>query len=139
MDTVDKKTRSEIMSKIRSKNTKPELLVRKFLFSKGYRYRIHNKKLPGSPDIVFTKNKIAIFINGCFWHGHDCDIFHLPKSNVEYWKEKLDKNRERDLVKKDELLKLDYKVYTIWECELVKSKIDETFNNLIDFLVQNKK
>ena len=139
MDTVDKKTRSKIMSKIRSKNTKPELLVRKYIFSKGYRYRIHNKNLPGNPDISIKKYKIAIFINGCFWHGHDCDIGHLPKSNADFWREKIEKNRKRDLQKETELLDLQYSVYTIWECELTKNKIESTLSKLIDFLTEKMK
>ena len=86
MDIVSKKKRSEIMSKIRSKNTKPEMTVRKYLSSKGYRYRLHDKKLPGKPDIVLKKKKIAIQVRGCFWHGHNCKLAHYPKTNRKYWK-----------------------------------------------------
>ena len=104
MDTVSKKKRSEIMSKIRGKNTKPEIIVRKYLFSKGHRYRLHDKKLPGKPDIVMKKKKIAIQVRGCFWHGHSCKLANYPKTNRKYWKDKIDNNRKRDR-KNDRLIK----------------------------------
>jgi DNA mismatch endonuclease (patch repair protein) len=132
-DKVSKERRSEIMSSVKGKNTKPELIVRKFLFSKGFRYRLHDKKLPGKPDIKLSKYKTVIFINGCFWHGHDnCKIYVMPKTNEEFWKEKIDKNIIRDAKNIKELKNLGWKVIILWECELKKTKIDNTFKNLID-------
>ena len=127
MDTVSKKKRSEIMSKIRGKNTLPELHVRKFLFSKGFRYRLHDKSLPGTPDIVSKKNKLAIQIRGCFWHGHKCNKGCFPKSNRKFWKTKIENNKKRD--KKNDYLirKLGYRLVIINECKIksgiFKSKI----------------
>jgi len=118
------------MSQIKGKNTKPEILVRKFLFSKGFRYRINDKKLPGKPDIVLPKYKTVIFVNGCFWHGHEnCKYFKLPKTRTNWWKEKIEKTKITDFVKQEELIKMGYKVLIIWECE-VKSKV--IFNKIIN-------
>ena len=129
-DVHDKVTRSYNMSQIKGKNTKPEILVRKFLFSKGFRYRINDKKLPGKPDIVLQKYKTVIFVNGCFWHGHEnCKYFTLPKTRTEWWKEKIEKTIINDFVKQEELIKMGYKVQIIWECE-VKSKV--IFNKIIN-------
>ena len=129
-DVHDKVTRSYNMSRIKGTNTKPEMLVRKFLFSKGFRYRINDKKLPGKPDIVLPKYKTVIFVNGCFWHGHEnCKYFTLPKTRTEWWKEKIKKNIENDLNKQTQLRNLEYKVLIIWECE-IKSK--EFYNTIID-------
>ena len=129
-DVHDKVTRSYNMSQIKGSNTKPEILVRKFLFSKGFRYRINDKKLPGKPDIVLPKYKTVIFVNGCFWHGHEnCKYFTLPKTRTEWWKEKIEKNIENDLNKHSQLLDLGYRVLMIWECE-IKSK--EFYNTIID-------
>jgi DNA mismatch endonuclease (patch repair protein) len=122
-DIFDKKTRSKIMSSIRSKDTKPELLVRKFLFSKGFRFRVNDKKLPGKPDIVLPKYKTVIFVHGCFWHGHeDCKYFSLPKTRSEWWFEKIGKNKSRDKKNVSVLRKEKWKVIEIWECELKKGK-----------------
>jgi len=129
-DVHDKVTRSYNMSQIKGKNTKPEILVRKFLFSKGFRYRINDKKLPGKPDIVLPKYKTVIFVNGCFWHGHEnCKYFKLPKTRTNWWKEKIEKTKITDFVKQEELIKMGYKVLIIWECE-VKSKV--IFNKIIN-------
>lgn len=106
------------MSKISCKNTKPEILVRKFLFSKGFRYRINVKTLPGKPDIVLPKYKTVIFINGCFWHGHTCKKGQIPSSNTDFWKGKISNNRLRDDKNLDLLAKFDWKVITIWQCEI---------------------
>ena len=89
--------RSWNMSRIRSKDTKPEILVRKAIHAKGYRFRLHEKKLPGKPDLVLAKHRLVIFVNGCFWHGHDCHLFKWPKSRVDFWKEKISGNKNRDL------------------------------------------
>lgn len=105
------------MSGIRGKNTKPELLVRSQLFKAGYRFRLHRKDLPGTPDIVMPGRRIAIFIHGCFWHRHrDCPLARLPKSNAEFWKAKLSGNEQRDQVKYFQLAKLDWRVLVVWEC-----------------------
>lgn len=105
MDVHDKKTRSYNMSRIKGKNTKPEEIVRKYLFSKGFRYRKNEKKLPGTPDIVLPKYKTVIFVNGCFWHGHkDCRYFVVPKTNTDFWLDKINTNIERDK-RKQEVLK----------------------------------
>ena len=119
-DVHDKKTRSYNMSRIRSKDTKPEMFVRKFLFAHGFRYRLHDKKLPGKPDIVLPKYKTVIFVNGCFWHGHkNCKYFKLPMTRTNWWKEKIERNILNDK-KKKVLLKhsLNYKVITLWSCDL---------------------
>lgn len=117
--------RHKCMSRIRSKGTKPEMIVRRYLFSKGFRYRVNVKRLPGTPDIVLRKYLTVIFINGCFWHGHEeCGIFKMPKSNVEFWERKINRNRERDLQKRIELRRLGWHTIVLWECQL-KPKIRE--------------
>jgi len=122
-DVHDKVTRSYNMSRIKGKNTKPEMLVRKFLFSKGFRYRINDKKLPGKPDIVLPKYKTVIFVNGCFWHGHEnCKYFTLPKTRSEWWKEKIEKTKINDLLNQTQLVEIGYKVLIVWECD-IKNKI----------------
>ena len=119
MDVHDKKTRSYNMSRIKGKNTKPEEIVRKYLFSKGFRYRKNDKKLPGTPDIVLPKYKTVIFVNGCFWHGHKgCRYATRPKTNEEFWEAKIARNRHRDEVTEAHLEALGWTVITIWECEL---------------------
>jgi DNA mismatch endonuclease (patch repair protein) len=133
MDIWDKEKRSKVMSKIRSKNTNPELTLRKALFAKGFRYRINDKKLPGKPDIVFPKYKTAIFIHGCFWHGHEdcnCKIAHIPKSNVEYWSNKIAKNKKRDAENYTKMQALGWNVITIWECEISKKNIGAILNDI---------
>lgn len=130
-DAFSKKKRSEIMGKIRSKNTKPELLVRKFLFSKGFRYRINQKNLPGKPDIVLKKYKIVIFVNGCLWHGHkNCKRFIMPKSRTNYWKPKIENNKKNDKKNKTLLRKLGWNIIEIWTCQLLKSKEMKTLENI---------
>ena len=125
-DVHDKATRSYNMSQIRSKDTKPEIMVRKFLFAKGFRFRLHVKDLPGKPDIVLPKFKTVIFVNGCFWHEHEgCKYFVMPKTRTEWWKEKIKRNKNNDIEKHSQLVNLDYKVIVIWECEIK----NRTFNN----------
>lgn len=118
MDHCSKQKRSEIMSKVGQKGTKPEIIVRKYLFSQGLRYRNNVKKLPGSPDIVLYKYRTAIFVHGCFWHGHSCRAGHQPQSNVEYWLPKIEANEERDERKITELKKCGWHVIVIWQCEI---------------------
>ena len=124
------------MSMIRSKNTKPEELVRKYLFSQGFRYRKNVRKLPGCPDIVLPKYKTVIFVNGCFWHGHkDCKYFVWPKSNTEYWYQKIESNVKRDKKNRELLKKQGWQVLTVWECELKKGKATETLKKLSALLI----
>ena len=123
------------MSRIRSKDTKPELLVRKFLFSNGFRYRLHDRKLSGTPDIVLPKYKTVININGCFWHGHeDCRFYKVPKTRTEWWLNKINNNRDKDHRNKAKLLSERWNVITIFECELKSSEFGNTMKNLVDIL-----
>ena len=117
-DHISKSKRSWNMSRIRSKNTKPELMVRKVLHNSGIRYRLHAKDLPGKPDLSNKKKKFAVFVNGCFWHQHKgCKRANIPKSNISYWLPKLNRNVERLDKSINDLKKMNWKVYTIWECE----------------------
>ena len=132
MDVHDKKTRSYNMACIKGNNTKPEEIVRKSLFAKGFRYRKNDKRLPGSPDIVLPKYRTVIFVNGCFWHGHKgCKNFVVPKTNTEFWLNKITSNNERDAIKPIQLNELGWRVITVWECELKKPSFDNTINELI--------
>ena len=118
-DTLTQTQRHKCMSSIQGKNTKPEILVRKGLHARGFRFRLHNKKLPGSPDVVLPKYGVAIMVNGCFWHGHKgCRYATKPKTNVEFWETKIARNRHRDEVTEAHLHALGWHVITIWECEL---------------------
>lgn len=131
-DVHSAETRSYNMSRIRSKDTKPEELVRKYLFSKGFRYRKNDVRLPGKPDIVLPKYKVVIFVNGCFWHGHDgCRYFVWPKNNSEFWKKKIVGNMVRDQKNYALLRELGWRVFVVWECELKQSIIKETLDSLI--------
>ena len=118
-DVHTKEIRSYNMSRIKGKNTKPEMLVRRFLHANGYRYRLHDKKLPGKPDIVLPKYKTVIFVNGCFWHGHkNCKYFVVPKTRTEWWIEKIVQNKKSDSENYVKLTELGWKVITIFECAL---------------------
>ena len=118
-DIKSKEERSYNMSQIRCKDTKPEELVRKYLFSKGFRYRKNDRRLPGTPDIVLPKYKTVIFVNGCFWHGHQgCKYFVWPQNNADFWKTKIETNIQRDERKQVQLRELGWKVIVIWECQL---------------------
>lgn len=133
MDVHDSKTRSYNMSCIKGRKTKPEEIVAKYLFSKGFRYRRNVKALPGSPDIVLKKYNTVIFVNGCFWHMHQgCRFFVWPESNVEFWKEKLIKNRKRDEEKIAQLKALGWIVIVIWECQLKSCVKDKTLQALVE-------
>ena len=143
-DNHSKEVRRINMSHIRSTNSKPEEIVRKYLFAEGFRYRKNVKKLPGCPDIVLPKYKTVIFVNGCFWHKHDCPRFVWPSSNQDYWRPKILRNIERDNQSRKELETLGWKVITVWECELKKNVLNETLGKLIaelkaiDFSTDNK-
>lgn len=130
-DNHSKEIRSYNMSKIKSTNSKPEVAVRKYLFSKGFRYRKNDKRYPGKLDIVLPKYKTVIFVNGCFWHMHSCPKFVWPKTNTDYWKNKILRNVERDEKNKNELLKLGWNVIVIWECEITEENLEHTVNELI--------
>jgi DNA mismatch endonuclease (patch repair protein) len=120
------------MAKVSGKDTKPEILVRKFLFSKGFRYKKNVKELPGKPDIVLPKYKTIIFVHGCFWHGHEnCEAAELPVSNVEYWTKKISSNMNRDMHHKEKLKMSGWNVITIWECELKVKNRDNRLNLLL--------
>ena len=131
-DVHSPEQRSYNMSRIRSGNTKPEMVVRRFLFANGFRYRIHDNRLPGKPDIVLPKYKTVIFIHGCFWHGHEgCRYFSIPKTRTEWWREKINRNRSNDQ-KNIELIKnKHWKVITIYECRLRTAYLSETLSDLI--------
>lgn len=119
------------MSRIRSKDTKPEMLVRRFLFGEGFRYRLHSKKLPGKPDIVLPKYKTVIFVHGCFWHGHEnCKYFVVPKTRTEWWLQKIEKNKANDFKSKRLLKKANWKIITIWECQLKSQNTVKTLAKL---------
>ena len=127
--------RSYNMSQIRGKNTKPEETVRKFLFSQGFRYRKNDPRLPGKPDIVLPKYKTVIFVNGCFWHGHEgCRYFVWPKNNAEFWKVKINGNIQRDIRNTKQLVEKGWHVITIWECDLKKPLFNATMDNLVEQL-----
>ena len=131
-DVLNKEQRKRCMSHVRSKDTKPEVIVRKFLFANGFRYRLYKKDLPGRPDIVLPKYKTVIFINGCFWHGHlGCKSATIPKTNQEFWLAKIIGNIERDKLNYNKLHSLGWKVVEIWQCELKTEFRERTFNNLL--------
>jgi len=130
--------RSYNMSRIKSKNTKPEMIVRKYLFSNGYRFRLHDKKLPGSPDIVLPKYKTIIFINGCFWHGHSgCRYFVIPKTRTQWWTDKINKNITNDELNINKLTSDGWKVISVWECELKSSAAESTLLSLTESIKIN--
>ena len=134
-DTHSKEVRSKNMSHIRSTNTKPEETVRKYLFSRGLRYRKNVRKLPGCPDIVLPKYKTIVFVNGCFWHMHaGCKYARIPSSNTSYWRPKLLRNVERDKVNQQKLQDMGYRVFVVWECELKNNKeerLDKLYHEII--------
>ena len=124
-DVLTPTQRHRCMSRIRSKATKPEMLVRRWLWAHGYRYRLNVKSVPGKPDIVMRRYRTAIFVNGCFWHGHEgCSKFVMPKSNTAFWEAKIARNRKRDRQNYDILLQNGWQVIVLWECQLIKDKIE---------------
>lgn len=130
-DVHNKETRSYNMSRIKSKNTKPEIIVRKYLFGEGFRYRLHEKKLPGNPDIILPKYNTAIFVHGCFWHGHDgCKYFVIPKTRTEWWLDKINRNKQQDSENIKKLRASGWNVIPIFECELKKHKIKDTLSSI---------
>jgi len=134
-DVHDKKTRSFNMSRIKGKDTKPEMLVRKFLFANGYRYTLHAKNLPGKPDIVLPRLRTAIFVNGCFWHGHDnCKYFVVPKTRTGWWLKKIHRNKQLDRESLTSIRRQGWKALTIFECDLRGKKLKHTLNRVINRL-----
>lgn len=134
-DVLSKEQRQRCMSRIKSKDSKPELMVRQFLFANGFRFRLHRKDLPGKPDLVLPKYKTAIFINGCFWHGHsDCKYASIPETNYEFWSSKISGNIERDRINTSKLKDLGWRVVEIWQCQLKPKTKEETLNTLINTL-----
>lgn len=131
--------RHECMSRIHSKDTRPEQVVRRELWHRGYRFRKCVKTLPGTPDIVLPKYRTVIFINGCFWHGHKgCTKYVMPKSNVKFWKDKIARNQERDLINAQRLESIAWNVITVWECEITKSRLSETMTRIKSEIIANK-
>ena len=117
-DIVDRATRSRMMAAVKGKNTKPEIAIRRALHAMGFRFRLHAGDLPGRPDIVLPKHKAAIFVNGCFWHGHDCPMYRQPADNRAFWAAKIDRNRERDARTMSEIRQTGWRALTIWECAI---------------------
>lgn len=136
-DIVDAPTRSRMMSGIRGQNTKPELLIRKALHALGFRYRIHTRNVPGRPDLVLPRYKAAIFINGCFWHGHDCALFRLPDTRRDFWREKIARNVRRDALVRDQVIAAGWRHLTVWECAIrgrQKIGIEQTIKRIVRWL-----
>lgn len=131
-DVVDKATRSRMMSGIRSKNTKPEKQIRSALHRRGFRFRLNQASLPGKPDLVFRKYNAVIFIHGCFWHGHDCPLFKWPTSNTPFWKNKIERNRAKDMEVIVALKNTGWRVMVIWECALKGKKQMDRFSQTVD-------
>lgn len=123
--------RHKNMAAVKSKDTKPEMVVRKYLWSRGFRYRVNNPRLPGHPDIVLRKYRTCIFVNGCFWHGHEgCKYFRMPKTNTEFWERKISRNRERDREEQKQLAGMGWHCITVWECELKGERREKTLESL---------
>jgi DNA mismatch endonuclease, patch repair protein len=136
MERMTSESRSRIMRAIRPKNTKPEMLVRRLLHAAGFRYRLHVRTLPGSPDLVLEKYKSVVEVRGCFWHSHSCLAGRLPTTNATYWRAKLEKNRSRDEQNLKHLRRLGYRVKVIWECELQSDRLARTVAKVIAWLAR---
>ena len=131
MDTLSAEQRHNNMAAIKGKGTKPEMIVRKFLWSRGFRYRVNNARLPGHPDLVLRKYRTCIFVNGCFWNGHkNCRYYIIPKTNTDFWIRKITRNIERDRQEQLQLARMGWHCITVWECELKREKRDETLESL---------
>lgn len=135
-DVHNKTTRSYNMSRIKGKDTRPEMMVRRFLHAHGFRYRLHDKKLPGKPDLVLPKYKTVIFVNGCFWHGHEgCKYFVIPKTRREWWVEKIEKTKKKDEINYAKIEEKGYTVVVIWECELKSLLMENTLKALANRII----
>jgi DNA mismatch endonuclease (patch repair protein) len=136
-DIVSPEKRSLMMSGIGPKNTRPEMIVRKGLHSKGFRYRLHVKSLPGKPDVVLPKYHAVIFVNGCFWHGHDCHLFKWPSTREEFWRDKINRNHQIDVQARAALFAAEWRVGVVWECAVkgtTRLPVDELIGQLYDWL-----
>ncbi|MBE7459622.1 MAG: DNA mismatch endonuclease Vsr [Zoogloeaceae bacterium] len=133
-DVISAEERSRLMSRIRSKDTGPELLVRRLLHGRGFRYRLHVREMPGKPDLVFPKYHAAIFVSGCFWHGHDCPLFRLPGTRQDFWRDKIERNRANDLRTVERLSSSGWRILTVWECAL-RGKSEEDVGRVADCIV----
>ena len=131
MDKMTKEQRHRCMAAIHSKDTKPELIVRRFLFGRGFRYRLNHPRLPGRPDLVMRKYRTVIFVNGCFWHGHDdCKHYVMPKTNTEFWRKKIERNKARDKAEQRRLAEMGWHCITVWECQLAPAIRMQTLESL---------
>ena len=140
-DVIDSATRSRMMAGIKGKNTKPELIIRHGLHRLGHRFRLHDKRLPGKPDLVFPKYKAVIQVQGCFWHGHDCHLFRWSSTRRDFWKKKITGNRERDASNLVALSELGWRILTVWECVLKgpgRLPIEDTFSEISDWLINKE-
>lgn len=136
-DVHSREVRSHNMASIKNKDTKPEIMVRKFLFSKGFRFRVNVKSLPGKPDIVLKKYRTVIFVNGCFWHGHEgCKYFVIPQTRTEWWMEKIRKNKERDSEEREKLRNAGWNIIVVWECQLKPKQREATLSGIESLLQQ---
>lgn len=136
-DVLTPEQRRRNMSRIQGRNTSLEMLLRRGLHARGLRYRLHRKNLPGCPDIVFPKYRVCMFVHGCFWHGHDCKLFRMPTTNVEFWEKKIARNRERDRQAVESLLEMGWQVLVLWECAVRKvgrRNFDEVLDQCINFI-----
>ena len=141
-DIVSSEMRSRMMAGIRGENTKPEMIIRKGLFALGFRFRLHSKHLPGKPDIVLAKYRAAIFVHGCFWHGHDCHLFKWPQSKKEFWRTKINRNRERDREVREGFEAIDWRRLVVWECAIKgKSRLgdEKVVEQVCRWICGNKK
>jgi DNA mismatch endonuclease, patch repair protein len=140
-DVVSAAVRSRMMAGIRGKNTQPEMIIRQGLHARGFRYLLHDRRLPGKPDLVFPKHRAVIFVHGCFWHGHDCPLFKWPKTREQFWRTKIERNRQIDKGAIAALKRAKWRYCTVWECSL-KSRArladDEAVSRIADWLVTNK-
>jgi DNA mismatch endonuclease (patch repair protein) len=140
-DIVDQETRSRMMSGIRAKNTDPELQIRRALHAKGFRFRLHSSDVPGRPDMVFPKYRAAVFVHGCFWHGHDCPLFRMPGTRQEFWSAKIGRNRARDRVVQEQLAQAGWRSMTVWECAIRgpgRLGLETTVQRIADWLPRLK-
>lgn len=135
-DTVDQETRSRIMASVRQRNTRPEMKLRRALHHLGLRYRLHNRKLPGTPDLAFPRFKAVIFVHGCFWHSHGCKFSTIPATRREFWVQKFEANRERDKRKIEQLQDIGWRVLVVWECALKTKPGRQTVESVVDLIAE---
>ena len=138
VDTIDKVTRSAVMARVRSEDTGPELRLRRALFAHGFRYRLHNRQLPGTPDLVLAKYGAVVFVHGCFWHWHGCRRSRLPATNAEYWTAKIERNCARDRKSVRELRERGWRILVVWECALAARLVDKTASIAVNWLCEHK-